>query len=217
MKKTAYLYILKEILPVFFIGLMTFTVLLLMDKILKLIEMIVNRGVDLSRVLMLLLFISPSFLIFTIPMAVLLSVLLSFGRLSGDSEVTAFKASGISLYQLFLPVFVFSLCACLLTTFLVHLRTSLGKPRFHGHPVHHCSIQSGYRDKGTGLQRFFQRTGGLCGRSSDAGQRDETDHDPRRKGTGKDKYHLCGGRFSGQQPRVAGGDPETFQRRSSPL
>jgi lipopolysaccharide export system permease protein len=119
MKKTAYLYILKEILPVFFIGLMTFTVILLMDKILKLIEMIVNRGADLSRVLMLLVFISPSFLIFTIPMAVLLSVLLSFGRLSGDSEVTAFKASGISLYQLFLPVSVFSLCACLLTAFLV--------------------------------------------------------------------------------------------------
>jgi lipopolysaccharide export system permease protein len=119
MKKTAYSYILREILPVFFIGLMTFTVILLMDKILKLIELIVNRGVDFSQIIMLLVFISPSFLILTIPMAVLLSVLLSFGRLSGDSEVTAFKASGISLYQLYLPVSVFSLCACLLTAFLV--------------------------------------------------------------------------------------------------
>ena len=119
MKKTTYLYILKEILPVFLIGLMTFTVILLMDKILKLIELIVNRGVDFSQVLMLLVFISPSFLIFTIPMSVLLAVLMSFGRLSGDSEVTAFKASGISLYQLFLPVFVFTFCAWLLTAFLV--------------------------------------------------------------------------------------------------
>ena len=119
MKKTTCLYILKEIFPIFLIGLMTFTVILLMDKILKLIELIVTRGVSLSQILMLLLFISPSFLIFTIPMAFLLGLLLSFGRLSGDSEITAFKASGISLYQLYLPVLLFSVGTYLLTTFLV--------------------------------------------------------------------------------------------------
>jgi lipopolysaccharide export system permease protein len=119
MKKTATLYILKEILPVFFIGLMTFTIILLMDKILKLIELVVNRGGSLSDVLMLFLFISPSFLIITIPVAVLLGTLLTFGRLSSDSEITAFKASGMSLYQLFFPIFVFALAAFLLTSFLV--------------------------------------------------------------------------------------------------
>jgi lipopolysaccharide export system permease protein len=118
-KKTTDLYILKEILPIFFIGLMIFTVILLMDKILKLIELIVTRGVNISQIVMLLLFISPSFLVFTIPMAVLLAILLAFGRLSSDSEITAFKASGMSLYQLFLPVSIFSICAYLLTTFLV--------------------------------------------------------------------------------------------------
>ena len=119
MKKTTYLYILKEIFPIFLIGLMTFTVILLMDKILKLIELIVTRGVSLSQILMLLLFISPSFLIFTIPMAFLLGILLSFGRLSGDSEITAFKASGMSLYQLYLPVLLFSIGTYLLTSSLV--------------------------------------------------------------------------------------------------
>jgi lipopolysaccharide export system permease protein len=119
MKKTATLYILKEIIPVFFIGLMTFTIILLMDKILKLIELVVNRGGSLSDVLMLFLFISPSFLIITIPVAVLLGTLLTFGRLSSDSEITAFKASGMSLYQLFFPIFVFALAAFLLTSFLV--------------------------------------------------------------------------------------------------
>jgi lipopolysaccharide export system permease protein len=118
-KKTTYLYILKEILPIFLIGIMVFTIILLMDKILKLIEMIVTRGVYLSDILMLLLFLSPSFLIFTIPVSVLLSTLISFGRLSGDSEITAFKASGLSLYQLFLPVSIFSIAAYLLTTLCV--------------------------------------------------------------------------------------------------
>jgi lipopolysaccharide export system permease protein len=119
MRKTTYIYVLKEISPIFLIGLMTFTVILLMDKILKLIELIVTRGVSLSQILMLLLFISPSFLIFTIPMAFLLGTLLCFGRLSGDSEITAFKASGMSLYQLFFPVSIFSIITYLLTTFLI--------------------------------------------------------------------------------------------------
>src|SRR5512137_1242649 len=104
MRKTAYLYLLKEVLPIFFIGILTFTFMLLMDKILKLIELIVTRGVSLSQILMLLFFISPSFLVFTIPMGVLLGILLALGRLSADSEIVALKASGFSLYQLFIPV-----------------------------------------------------------------------------------------------------------------
>ena len=119
MKKTLYLYIWKEILPIFFIGLMTFTIILLMDKIFKLIELIINRGGSVTNILMLLLFIAPSFLTFTIPTAVLLGILLTFGRLSGDSEVTALKASGISLYQLYMPIAIFSISAYLITSFLV--------------------------------------------------------------------------------------------------
>ncbi|MGZ3513350.1 MAG: LPS export ABC transporter permease LptF [Thermodesulfobacteriota bacterium] len=119
MKKTASVYILKEIVPIFLIGLMVFTVILLMDKILKLIELVVNRGASLSNILMLFVFISPSFLILTIPIAVLLATLLTFGRLSSDSEITAFKASGMSLYQLFIPISVFALCTFLLSNFLV--------------------------------------------------------------------------------------------------
>lgn len=129
MRKTAYLYILKETFPIFLIGLLTFTVILLMDKILRLIELIVS-GVSLSQILMLLFFISPSFLIFTIPMAFLLGTLLSFGRLSGDSEIIAFKASGISLYQLFLPISILSVVAYLFTTFLVFYGLPWGNQGF---------------------------------------------------------------------------------------
>ena len=129
MRKTAYLYILKETLPIFFIGLLTFTLMLLMDKIFKFIELIVS-GVSFSHILMLLFFISPSFLIFTIPMAFLLGTLLSFGRLSGDSEITAFKASGISLYQLFIPISLLSLIAYLFTTFLVFYALPWGNRGF---------------------------------------------------------------------------------------
>lgn len=119
MKKTLSLYVLKEVSSIFFIGVMVFTIILLMEKIFRLIELIVMKGVNLYQILMLFFFISPSFLILTIPVSVLLGILLSFGRLSSDSEITAFKASGISLYQLFIPVLIFSIGACLLTLFLV--------------------------------------------------------------------------------------------------
>jgi lipopolysaccharide export system permease protein len=119
MKKTTYLYIFKEILPIFFISLMTFTVILLMDKIFKLVELIVARGVNPVQILKLLMFISPSFLIFTIPMGFLVSILLTFGRLSSDSEITALKASGMSLYQLFFPIALFAIAAYLVTSLLV--------------------------------------------------------------------------------------------------
>jgi lipopolysaccharide export system permease protein len=119
MKKTTYLYILKEIIPISLIGLMTFTIILLMDKIFKLIELIINRGGNVTNILMLLMFITPSFLTLTIPVSVLLGTLLALGRLSGDSEIIAFKASGISLYQLFIPVFVLSISAFLITSFLL--------------------------------------------------------------------------------------------------
>jgi lipopolysaccharide export system permease protein len=129
MRKITYLYIVKETLPIVLISLLTFTLILLMDKILKLIELIIS-GVSFSKILMLLFFISPSFLIFTIPMAFLLGTLLSFGRLSGDSEITAFKASGVSLYQLFFPISILSICAYLLTTFLVFFGLPWGNQGF---------------------------------------------------------------------------------------
>ncbi len=130
MKKTTTLYILKEIIPIFFIGLMTFTIILLMDKILKLIELVVNRGGNLSNILMLFLYISPSFLILTIPVAVLLGTLLTFGRLSSDSEITAFKASGMSLYQLFFPISLFAVATFFLTASLVFYGLPWGNSGF---------------------------------------------------------------------------------------
>src|SRR4030067_3630658 len=119
MKKTTSLYILNEISPIFFVSLMSFTFILLMDKIFKRVELVAARGVNPVQILKLLMFISPSFLIFTIPMGVLVSTLLTFGRLSADSEITAFKASGFSLYQLFFPIAIFSIGAYLITTLLV--------------------------------------------------------------------------------------------------
>ncbi len=101
-------YILREILVPFGLGLAVFTLILLIARILKLVEMVVNRGVPLLEVLKLFSYILPAFLEVTVPMAVLLAVMVAFGRLSSDSEIVALKTSGVSLYQLTRPVALFA-------------------------------------------------------------------------------------------------------------
>src|SRR5512136_1811233 len=100
MKVTLYRYLGKELLTSFALGLAGFTFILLTGRILQLTELFVNKGIPLSQILELLYYLLPSFLVLTIPMATLLSVLLTFNRLSGDNEFTAFKAAGVSLYQM---------------------------------------------------------------------------------------------------------------------
>ena len=102
----------------FFVGLLIFTFIFLMNSILRLTELVVNKGVKLIDILKLILYAMPSFLVFTVPMALLMAVLAALGRLSGDNEITAMKVSGIGIYQLVAPIMIFSLVCSLLTSFV---------------------------------------------------------------------------------------------------
>lgn len=108
-------YILRELFVPFVLGLAIFTSILLIVRILKLVELVVNRGVPLLQILKLFSYILPAFLEVTVPMALLLGILVAFGRLSADSEIVALRATGVSLYRLTLPVGVFALVVSVLT------------------------------------------------------------------------------------------------------
>jgi lipopolysaccharide export system permease protein len=115
MKRILSLYIIREIASLFLLGIMVFTLILLMGRLIKLTDLVITRGVPLADVSRMILYLMPSFLVFTIPMAFLLAVLLAFGRLSADNEITVMKAGGISLMQMMPPVVLCGLCAALLT------------------------------------------------------------------------------------------------------
>jgi lipopolysaccharide export system permease protein len=115
MKRILSMYIIREITSLFLLGIMVFTLILLMGRLIKLTDLVISRGVPLADVSLMILYLMPSFLVFTIPMAFLLAVLLAFGRLSADNEITVMKAGGISLMQLMPPVLLCGLCAALLT------------------------------------------------------------------------------------------------------
>ena len=108
-------YILREISYPFFIIIFVLTFVLLMGKILQLMDLMVNKGVSFIDISKLFFLLTPSFLILTIPISLLISILIGLGRLSGDNEINILKASGISLYKLIFPVAIASLAAFILT------------------------------------------------------------------------------------------------------
>ena len=115
MKRILSIYIIREIVSLFLLGISIFTLILLLGRLMKLTELVVSRGVPLADVGRMILYLMPAFLVFTIPMAFLLAVLLAFGRLSADNEITVMKASGISLMQIMPPVLFCALVAGMLT------------------------------------------------------------------------------------------------------
>jgi len=114
-RKVLHRYVFREILVPFALGLGVFTFVLLLARLLKLIELVVNRGIPATTVARVFLYLLPAFLEVTVPMAMLLAILVAFGRLSADSEITALRSSGVSLYQLIPPVATFVLIVTIAT------------------------------------------------------------------------------------------------------
>ncbi len=87
---------------------MTMAVLLLvlfLDKLFRLADLVISKGAGLMSIIKVFIYIVPSFLVITLPMSLLVAALTTFATMSADSEVTAMKASCISLYSMIRPVF----------------------------------------------------------------------------------------------------------------
>ncbi|MBU4122041.1 MAG: LPS export ABC transporter permease LptF [Proteobacteria bacterium] len=108
-------YILKEMAVPFCTILLVLTFVLLMGRILQLMDLMINKGIAFADIARLMILLMPSFLVFTIPISLLMAILIGLGRLSGDNEITVLKMSGVSLYQLSLPVACAALAAFIMT------------------------------------------------------------------------------------------------------
>lgn len=123
-------YLLLEMLPPFFINLAFFSFIFLMKQILDITDMIVNYKVGVVPVGLLLVYTTPYFLQYIIPMSVMMAVLMAFLRMSSDNEIMALKAGGVSIYRLLPPVLVFSLLGTLATGYMTLFGVPSGAGRF---------------------------------------------------------------------------------------
>lgn len=99
-------YIIKELLGPFIFGICAFSsVFIGTSTLFRIAQYITKYGASLFTVTKLFIYSLPSIIVLTFPMSMLLASLLTFGRLSGSSEITAMKSGGISFYRLAAPVF----------------------------------------------------------------------------------------------------------------
>ncbi len=97
-------YFLREFIGPLFLALGVLTFVMILGNLIKIADLVINKGVDIFNVSKLLLFMIPYLLTYTLPIAALTAVLLSLGRLSSDNEITTIRASGINMFSLILPL-----------------------------------------------------------------------------------------------------------------
>jgi len=102
-------YFLKEFIGPLFLSFFVLTFVMLLGNLIKIAELIINKGVDIYIVGKLFLYMIPSLLIYILPISTLVAILLSMGRLSSDNEIVTIKASGIGLSHLIIPQLIVGL------------------------------------------------------------------------------------------------------------
>lgn len=115
MLKTLNWYIAKNFVITFLTAIAVLTFGMTGARLIKVFEYI-SDGVEASAAFQFLVYVIPVALAFTIPWAALVSIMLVFGRLSADNEVTAMRACGVSILQIVAPIIMITFgltCLCL--------------------------------------------------------------------------------------------------------
>ncbi|MCC7264418.1 MAG: LptF/LptG family permease [Candidatus Latescibacteria bacterium] len=97
-------YLLRQHLGPFCFGLTLIVFVLMIDAVLQVMDQVLSKGIALGQAGQLFLFNLAWILALAVPMAVLIAVLMAFGRLAVDHELIAAKASGVGFLQLTRPL-----------------------------------------------------------------------------------------------------------------
>lgn len=118
-------YILKEVVSHGIIGASVFTFVIFMREVTRILELVVRNSAPFPSVAELFFLTLPVALKVTIPMGVLVGILLGLSRMAADSEVTAMRASGVSVRTFLKIISLFGAAAWVLAL----LNTVILEPR----------------------------------------------------------------------------------------
>jgi len=101
-------YLIKTIAVTFGMALLIFSFALLMGSFVQIFQLILKK-ISVEIILQVLFFTFPKIVCYSLPFSMAAATLLVFSRLSADGEVTAMKATGISVFKIAMPCIVFSI------------------------------------------------------------------------------------------------------------
>ena len=109
-------YLALQLLPPFLFGVGAFTsVVLAIDSLFELLRKVVESGLPINIALEIFLLKLPYVMVYSFPMSTLLATLMTYSRLSSESELIALRGCGVSVYRMVLTAVVLSFAVTIMT------------------------------------------------------------------------------------------------------
>lgn len=112
-----YSYLATEMLAPFFASFVVMNCIFFLVKLIPFLDVVLELEISFADFVRSFSYLFPNMLLYSIPMASMMGVIIGFTRLCNDSEILAFKACGISIYNIVPPVVLVSLVISAITAY----------------------------------------------------------------------------------------------------
>lgn len=117
MPQLLYSYLATEMLAPFFASFIIMNCVFFLVKLIPFLNFVLELHIGFADFVRLFSYLFPNIFLYSIPMAAMMGITIAFARLSSDSEILAFKASGISIARILPPVILVAALIALLTSY----------------------------------------------------------------------------------------------------
>lgn len=104
-----YSYLAREMLAPFFASLIIMNCIFFLVKLIPFLDIVLEYDIQFADFIRSIAYLFPNMLLYSIPMAAMMGIIIGFTRLSNDAEILALKACGVSLFRALPPVFLVAL------------------------------------------------------------------------------------------------------------